>query len=145
MVIESVIVTGVMALMLYSGARWLGGENSKHDAAFRRQVLKEAAEIATQDNPADRATIERAFLQGHKIASVLRVECVLQKVSASTVVCKTVVALPHQQGAVLRSIKRELSWEDLPSQVRADFMKHGTEDQVYLLYSSVDESSEAHA
>lgn len=144
MIIETVVVTGLVAITLYGGTRWLRAGVNQHDAKFRRDILQHAAEIAAGDDPSALPEIAQALLSGQARTKVLRVECVLRKLSPSQVECKTVVALPHSQGVVRRSTTRVFEWDELPSQVRSDFIRHGNEEQVYLMFDNSTESKEHH-
>lgn len=145
MIIETVFVASLIALSLYGGTRWLRAGVEQYDADFRSDVLKQAAQIAAMNDQSLTLEIERAFNTGQPTTNVLRVECVLRKVSPSLVERTIVVAIlnPHAPGIIRRSTRVELEWDELPSQVRADFIQHGTHEQVYLLYDNTERNEDS--
>ena len=70
---------------------------------------------------------------GDVLTAPLRVECTLTKVAANRIgVC--VQMLCHQdERAVITSLKLEFSWDELPREIRSEFIRTGQPELHYVL------------
>jgi hypothetical protein len=74
-----------------------------------------------------------AKLVGEVLIAPLRVECTLTKIAANRIgVCVQMLCQKNGR-AVITSLKRECSWDELPREIRSEFIKTGLIELHYIL------------
>jgi hypothetical protein len=140
------VLLGTLAITLFLLLVWrkiksapTDSPNDSESDGFARNLMEEVARAAANKLNLE-TELSRALWncrQGKSLGNVLtaplRVECTLTKTAANRIgVC--VQMLCQQDGrAVIISSKRECSWDELPREIRSEFIKTGQPELVYVL------------
>lgn len=141
----NIAIASAAGLGLYQGIKWLRDQNSQHDDGFRLLILRDASNLVakrmnrTSDSVYEALANERIDAAN---AEVMRVECVITKLGSDECECKTIVAIAVDENLVAMSATRSVTWADLPSQVRHDFIQHAGTPQSYVMYEKGNSSKE---
>jgi hypothetical protein len=69
------------------------------------------------------------------ITSVLRIECGITRMKRKCLV-KIAIAVKGEDGVVMGEKECEINWEDLPQDIRRNFIRSGKPTQVFILASN---------
>jgi hypothetical protein len=102
------------------------------------EALKPEVSLPTDElQSAVRGILARAGAPvARQIPALLRIEYEVFKLNSNRVRRTLAIALRKEEGACLKKIMREMPWEDVPSEIRGEFIKQNKSTLVYSLYNT---------
>jgi hypothetical protein len=113
---------------------------SKSDDRFVSGLLDQAARCLAEALSLDASEVRRALSllrqQGVESATtrdLLRVDCSLKKLSSTRMSVTLDVAFHKEGKLIITQIVQELPWDDLPSEIRSEFIRNNPEEIHYVI------------
>jgi hypothetical protein len=114
--------------------------NESESDGFARSLINDVArEVARARNSSGEELAQALWNcrvgkpTGDVLIAPLRVECTLTKVAANRIgVCVQMLCQEDGRAAII-SLKRDYSWDELPREIRSEFIKTGQPEQHYVL------------
>lgn len=143
-VIDMIVVRLVQLAALSVGGymvyNWFRKTEEKVEAEFKATILRSAARwLETKLNGLSANQIEKALTQwldegkqAPMLTSILRIECQITR-GATECPIKVTVALEQEGKVIAGEIEQKVAWEDLPKEVRSEFIRTGNPVQVFVI------------
>jgi len=140
-VMGPVLATAAVAVGAFLVYKWIRRGRSKKRRTFQDQAITDASNwIAEQFNkpPDEVSTALKSLIAGESQNAILeplsRIECEIVKESPAQFKRTVIVAVNNGTGsASIGRISRNVAWEDMPANIRADFIKGGEKTLCFIV------------
>jgi hypothetical protein len=139
-VIPQVIALATVGAGVYLLYRWFKHAEMTHEHRYREEVYRVVAEWMASHTAAAAAELQdalRALVEEGIVNPLLNglreIDCEFTKLSPTTVRQTVVVLLDRDGRGTVGRLTYDMGWDDLPEEVRAGFIRTGTDTQTFRI------------
>ncbi|MGD1086655.1 MAG: hypothetical protein ABSA47_18105 [Verrucomicrobiota bacterium] len=118
---------------------------STNDSRFLSDILEAAARQLSETLAADRQAVDMAIKdcregRANEFARKLhlRIDCTIKKLSAARAAVTISIALTKDSRPILARVHREVSWDELPREIRSEFIRNNPAELCYVIAEQPD-------